>query len=250
MPGRLCLTGVVRLEDGAGERVLHGTQPRLLLVRVAMEAEHPVTADSLALLLWPAGGHRSDGALRGVVAKIRSFLGPEAAIDNIGRCYRFRPVRCTVDVTEADDLLAVAEAATADGRWADAATAADAAVGLLADPLLPGVDAAWLLPRRARLERHCARARRVSALSHSALGHHDQARDLAESAVDADPFDEPSHRILMAVLLAGGNRSEALLAYERLRRLLADELGIGPDAETRSVYEQAVLEPGDPAHGG
>lgn len=240
MTGRLCLTGVVRFEEGTRERALHGDQPRLVLVRTALDAGHPVPADELALLLWPAASRHSDGALRGVVAKVRSFLGPAATLEGVGHCYRFRPARATVDVEEAAGHLAAAETAATDRRWVAAATAADSAVVLLADPLLPGVDAPWLLPWRARLERRCARARRVGALAHSALGHHDEARDRAESAVGPDPFDERNHRVLMTVLLAGGNRAEALRAYERLRRLLDDELGVGPDAETRSVYERAV----------
>lgn len=240
MAGRLCLTGVVRIEDGADERALHGTQPRLLLVRTALEAGHPVTAEALALVLWPAAPHFSEGALRGVVAKVRSFLADDATLENTGHCYRFVPGAASVDVEDAGRALSDAERATAELRWGEAAEAADAAVALLHDPLLPGVDAEWLDPWRARLARRGCRARRAGALAHSVLGHHDTARDLAEAAVEPDPFDESSHRTLMVVLLAAGNRSEALLAYGRLRDLLADELGVDPDAETRSLYEQAA----------
>ncbi len=246
MAGRVCLTGVVRIEGATGERVLHGDQPRLLLVRTALDAGHPIPADVLALVLWPTATRHSEGALRGVVAKVRSFLASDASLENTGHCYRFLPGPASVDVDDAAEALSDAEAATAEHRWADAAAAADAAIALLHDPLLPGVDAEWLDPWRSRLERHGGRARRAGALAHSALGHHDAARDLAEAAVEPDPFDEASHRTLMGVLLAGGNRSEAVRAYGRLRTLLADELGVGPDAETRAMYEQAVRDPPTP----
>lgn len=240
MAGRLCLTGVVRIEDGADERVLHGAQPRLVLVRTGLEPGHPVTAEALALLLWPNVSSFSEGALRGVVAKVRSFLGDAGELDNTGHCYRFLSGEVTVDVEDAAQALAETESACREHRWTDAADAADAAVAVFSHPLLPGVDSDWLVSWRTRLERRCNRARRAGARAHSALGHHDEARDLAESALETDPFDESSHRALMDVLLAGGNRSEALLAYERLKRLLAHELGVDPDAETRSLYEQAI----------
>lgn len=240
MAGRLCLTGVVRIEGEAEERVLHGAQPRLVLVRTALEAGHPVTADALGLVLWPTAAPYSEGALRGVVAKVRAFLSDDATLENTGHCYRFVAGPASVDVDDAGRAMADAERATAEQRWADAAEAADSAVALLHDSLLPGVDAGWLDPWRARLERRGCRARRAGAIAHSALGHHDAARDLAEAAIEPDPFDEASHRTLMGVLLAAGNRSEAVRAYERLRTLLDEELGVGPDDETRSVYEYAV----------
>lgn len=222
------------------ERVLHGAQPRLVLVRMALEARHPVTTDTLAVVLWPGAHRHADGAVRGVITKVRAFLSGHATLESTGHGYRFLPGPASLDVEDAAGHVAAAETAAAGRRWAEAATEAGSAVALLADPLLPGVDAAWLLPWRVRLERRCARARRVGALAHSALGHHDEARELAETAVEPDPFDESSHRVLMTVLLAGGNRSEALRAYQRLQRLLDDELGVGPDAETRSVYQRAV----------
>ena len=50
----------------------------------------------------------------------------------------------------------------------------------------------------------------------------------------------------MAAHAAAGNRGEALLAYQRLRRVLADELGVDPDAETEAAYLQ-LLGPAPPA---
>jgi DNA-binding SARP family transcriptional activator len=38
----------------------------------------------------------------------------------------------------------------------------------------------------------------------------------------------------------GGNRAEALWAYERCRKLLANELGVDPAPETKTVYRQIV----------
>jgi DNA-binding SARP family transcriptional activator len=42
------------------------------------------------------------------------------------------------------------------------------------------------------------------------------------------PYRETAHLILIEALERRGNVAEALLAYERLRVLLRDELGIAP----------------------
>ncbi len=39
---------------------------------------------------------------------------------------------------------------------------------------------------------------------------------------------------------AAGNRAEALLVYERCRRLLAEELGADPAPETVKVFEEVL----------
>jgi DNA-binding SARP family transcriptional activator len=42
--------------------------------------------------------------------------------------------------------------------------------------------------------------------------------------------------LLVTALARRGNRAQALVAYERCRRLLADELGVDPSPETKTAY--------------
>jgi predicted ATPase len=53
-----------------------------------------------------------------------------------------------------------------------------------------------------------------------------------------DPWREEAHRQLMLLLARSGQRSAALRQYETCRRILADELGVEPGAETRVLYER------------
>lgn len=55
----------------------------------------------------------------------------------------------------------------------------------------------------------------------------------AVSFVDAALFRESGHLLLMRALAARGNVAEALAAYERLRILLCDELGVAPSEARR-----------------
>jgi hypothetical protein len=43
-----------------------------------------------------------------------------------------------------------------------------------------------------------------------------------------EPFRDSAHRRLLTAHAAAGDRGEALRAYDRYRRVLAEELGVGP----------------------
>ena len=54
------------------------------------------------------------------------------------------------------------------------------------------------------------------------------------------PYRETGHRILIESLERRGNVAEALRAYERLRVLLRDELGIAPGPEVQAVHARLI----------
>jgi predicted ATPase/DNA-binding SARP family transcriptional activator len=53
-----------------------------------------------------------------------------------------------------------------------------------------------------------------------------------------DPWRESAHRQMMLLLARSGQRSAALAQYETCRRILAEELGIEPLAETTALYRR------------
>ena len=58
-----------------------------------------------------------------------------------------------------------------------------------------------------------------------------------------EPYREGGYRRLMQAHAAAGDSAEALRVYERCRRLLADELGAYPSAETESIYRDLLRAP-------
>ena len=56
--------------------------------------------------------------------------------------------------------------------------------------------------------------------------------------IKLDPLRESAHRRLMRLLFFMNNRTGALSHYTALTDLLLDELGVGPDTETRTLYAQ------------
>jgi len=56
--------------------------------------------------------------------------------------------------------------------------------------------------------------------------------------ISLDSLRESAHRRLMRLLFFMNNRTGALTHYTNLTDLLLDELGVGPDTETRNLYAQ------------
>lgn len=243
---RLSLLGVVGAEAEGRWLALAGAQPRLVLALLVERHGRPVTSAELAEALWP--GHLTphwEGAVRGVIAKVRAFLhelGPDAAvIENVGHTYRLAcPPGCEVDVWSATRALGEADAAVASGAHLDAARFADHAAEALGAGLLPGADGPWLDSWRAALESQHRRALLVAATAWFWAGDFDEAACRARRLVDDDPYDEAGWRALIAADLAAGDRSAALRAYARCRHVLADDLGVTPSPATEELHDQTV----------
>jgi class 3 adenylate cyclase len=73
-----------------------------------------------------------------------------------------------------------------------------------------------------------------------ALGRHAEVLDEIESIVQAHPYDERLRCQLMLALYRNGRQVEALALVRDARRTLADELGLEPGRELRSL-EQRIL---------
>jgi class 3 adenylate cyclase len=62
----------------------------------------------------------------------------------------------------------------------------------------------------------------------------------ARALIKLAPYRESGYRFMMQVLAYQGNVAEALLTYERLRRLLRDELGASPGPATQAVHKRLL----------
>jgi SARP family transcriptional regulator, regulator of embCAB operon len=67
-----------------------------------------------------------------------------------------------------------------------------------------------------------------------------QAEERARRLTDLAPYRETGHCILMEALERRGNVAEALRAYERLRVLLREELGIAPGPAVQAVHRRLL----------
>jgi DNA-binding SARP family transcriptional activator len=248
----ITLIGDIALGDESDEpqRTLAGANARVALALLTLERAQGVTSDRLAEALWPDGLPPTWGsALRMTMSRVRSFLrealGPAAPDPIVAQGGRYRwqlpdGVSLHVDVEGADQAVAGAREALASGDHASAYRDASHAATRLRGPFLAGRHGAWVDEQRDRLSDLLVAALEVASEAAAASGDAATALALADGAVERAPLRESAHRARMGAHAAAGNRGEALLAYQRLRRVLADELGVDPDAETEAAYLQLL----------
>jgi SARP family transcriptional regulator, regulator of embCAB operon len=241
---QLCGRLVVRLEGERVERKLPGAKGQLLFAYLVLNRLRPVDRDEILMALYgedatPAYHPR----LSVLLSKLRGVIGPQHLT---GRAHveLALPADAFVDVEAALEALHRAESHVAKGEWTDAWGPSGVAYHVASRPLLPGHDRPWLDEWRRRLEDVRVRGLECFAAARLGLGGPTlpQAADCARLLIDLAPFRETGHLILMEALEQSGNVAEALLAYERLRTLLRDELGIAPGPAAQRVYRRLLGE--------
>lgn len=227
-------------KDRVVARDLPGAQGRLVLASLAA-SDDPIARPILADRIW---GDRPPGAwdrhLSVVVSKLRRILArveAETVISTSAGAYSLRLADGSeVDIRSARRDAGRAERALAGGSPERALSLAEAARTIARREFLPGDDGTWVDAMRFELQQLLVRALEVVADAQRELGNLREALTSAEEVSDLEPFRETSYRRLMRLHLESGNRAEALLVYERCRKLLADELGVDPAPETHELY--------------
>ena len=128
-----------------------------------------------------------------------------------------------------------------DGRIERAREALGTATALWRGEPLSGVAPhTGLAAAGTRLEQEYLAAVEVRIGADLAGGCHDDLVGELESLVEEHPYRERLWGHLMVALYRSGRQAEAIAAYQRVRELLRDELGLEPGGELRRI-EAAVL---------
>jgi DNA-binding SARP family transcriptional activator len=244
----LQVLGAVAVRDGpttVTEGDLGGRRSRVALARLALAGGRPVTKAQLADALWDDQPPATwDTALRVVIGRIRAALGPltpQCDITTTSGGYKLVVHGSfTVDLDGALELVDTARTALAAGRAAEAEIGARQARAVLNRSFLVGVDGAWVEHQRARLHSGLVDCLEVLTEARLDLGAAALAAAAATEALAVEPYRESTHRLLMRAHEAAGNRAEALRAYNRCRRLLAEEMGVDPSPETEHAYRSLL----------
>jgi len=242
---RVYLAGQVAVECGdvvIRDADLGGRQSRLLLAYLVLADGRPVRKSELAEILWPDGPPPSwEVSVAALASKLRAQLGrgalPRGVIDGALGSYQLSlPPDSWVDVREVAANVYQAEGALLRGDVRAAAPHALIAASISRRGFLPEDTGEWV--ERIRGQLIAQRMRALEILAESLLGSGDHARAVtaASDVLELDPYRETGYQLLMRAHAAAGNRAEALLVYERCRRLLSGELGIDPSPSTEAVY--------------
>jgi DNA-binding SARP family transcriptional activator len=224
-----------RLEPGSNV-TLPARKTTALLAYLAMPAGQAHPREKLAALLWSdADASRARSAVRQVLFNLRRTLAAADALRIQGETVALDPAAVHVDVS-------AFECAVADGS----PEALERGLALYRGDLLAGLTLQeppfeeWLLIQRERL-RELAQEALARLLTHQrGTGDLEGAVKTALRLLALDPIQETVHRTLMRLYAEGGRRGAALRQYQLCVTALQRELGIGPEAETKELYQHVL----------
>ncbi len=248
MSARIRLCGRLEVELGGRsiEERLPGRQGPLVLALMVLNRTRPVARDELIAALWPEEPPADpDEALSALLSKVRRAVGRDT-VTGRRELTLVLPADAEIDVEQAVAASERARSAVAGADWPVAWEAASTVVAITGRGFLVGHDAPWVEDRRRELEELRLRALEWQALAGVGLdgAHLAGAERAAEELVRAAPLREAGHRLRMEALAARGEVAEALAAYEELRVLLREELGMAPGDAVRALHERLLT--GDP----
>lgn len=239
---QLCGRLVVELNGRQVENALPGPKGRLLFTYLTLNRDRRVSRDDLLRAVYGEDASPNQHpSLSVLLSKLRSVIGRELLAGRT-EIELVLPRDAFVDVEAAREALHRAESHIAAGEWAESWGPAGVAYHVARRPLLQGEDRPWLEEWRRRLEEIHLRGLECFAEARLGLGGPTlwQAEDCARRLIELAPYRETGHRILMVALERRGNVAEALLAYDRLRVLLRDELGVAPGTDVQSVHARLL----------
>jgi len=227
---RARLLGTMDLRLGAQQLPpLDSARAESLLAYLLLHRDAPQPRQRLAFLLWPDSTERqAQTNLRKVLHTLRRALPDADCLIEVGprmlRWHADAPIELDVEQFEG---------ALAEGRLEEA-------VERYGGELLEGRYDEWLLDERERLAALHLEALEGLARRHEQNRRWPEAIRCTERLVAHDPLREESHRLLMQLCQASGDRARAVRAYHVCATTLERELGIEPAPETRTLYESLV----------
>src|SRR5262245_28197917 len=242
------LLGPVELLSARGPVPIGSAKQRALLAFMALNPQRLLTYDALIDGLW--GDDPPDAtveALRFHVSRLRGILRQVDDSDRLRtrpRGYQLVLDEQAVDALRFERTIAAARLARSEGAAPDAVSRAfrdglDLWVGTaLAD--INGEP--FVVGERRRLEELRLAATEDYFAAELAVGRHAEAVGELERMVDRHPLRESLWELLITALYRSGRQADALAAYQRVRRILADELGLEPSPTLRELEHRVLVQ--------
>ena len=241
---RFRVLGALEVLGGAGWVPVSAPRGRALLAVLLVRAAGVVSIDQLVCELWGDQPPKTAVTqIHGYVMRLRRTLG-----DGDGRLlvtaapgYRLALGDRDVDLQEFVRLTGQGREALAAGRAERAAQLLGEALALWRGPALFDVPPTPLVAAEAsRLDELRLAAWDARIEADLRRGRHAELIGELRRHVDEHPLREEPWRQLMLALYRSGRQTEALAEFQRLRRILIDEVGVEPGAAVRKVH-QAIL---------
>jgi DNA-binding SARP family transcriptional activator len=228
--------------DGTALTIPRG-RLRAVLAALLLRANHVVSVDELAEVLWGADLPSSARVnVQNYVMRLRTTLEPTGSrITTQPRGYLIVVGDSELDLARFEGLLREARTAAGDGRWPETASRAAAALALWRGEPLADADSDVLIarevPRLTELRLQAAETRIEADLN---LARHSEVIGELRQLASMQPLRERLQALLMLALYRDRRRAEALATYRQARRTLVEELGAEPGPELQKLHQQIL----------
>jgi DNA-binding SARP family transcriptional activator/class 3 adenylate cyclase len=234
------LLGPLEVFEGERKLALGGPKQRAVLAHVVLRANAVVAIDLLIDAVWgdepPAAARRT---LQAYVSRLRNLLG-EQRLEGRGGGYVLTCTPEEIDAARFDLLVKRGKGSIASDPVAAAGILSEALAiwrgGALAD--LAGETS--LRGEITRLEEMRLSATEYLLSAELAAGRDSTIVGRLEVLTERYPMRERLWASLMLALYRSGRQGDALVAYQEVRRVLADELGIDPSPELQHLNGQIL----------
>ena len=217
---RIRLLGGVSATDGEKSVDVGPAKCQTVLAVLALAAGSAVPVPRLVDLVWGEQPPRTaEKTLQSYVVRLRKGLGA-GSISRVGSAYRLVVDPEAIDVARFRQQLDLGNIEAALAEWTGTPLAGLEGHGLT--PAVDGLVEQWLATVESDLER------RVETNPTAAIG------PLTELTANY-PFREGLWSLLMTALYRVGRQADALVAYQRARHHLVEQLGVEPGARLREL---------------
>jgi DNA-binding SARP family transcriptional activator len=244
--------------DGAALKVnLRGSTLEILCFLLA-NAGKGIRREKLAAMFWPDRPDISAGHLLGTsLWRIRKIVSAWPMISMTSEAGIIRIDLAGPQVTDAGSLSQAVGAALNDISAAAPAQLGGAArrmllaaVGEQDSEFLEGQSHDWVHAERERYFHLRIRALTLLLNDAAESRRFEAALAMGRRVTALDPFHECAQRQVMWLYLEAGQRARALRQYSQYEKLLRDEMGLRPMAETTALRDLIAAEGSlDPANG-
>ena len=224
-----------------------GGKERLLLAHLLAAAGRLVTVDELSDSMWGERPPRAPGkALQTYVLRLRNALEPDrrgvpTVVVTEGSGYRLVVRDHEVDALRFSQLALAGRSALDARRPAEAVVTLREALELWRGPAYAGFEETPF----GRSERQRLEELRTSVVEDRWAAEVDAGGSAAavpelERLVSEHPWRERAWAVLVLALCRSGRQGDALGAFERARRQLAEDLGVDPGPELRDLQARVL----------
>lgn len=203
-----------------------------LLIYLLLHRKAPIPRKNLAFSLWPdMPEDESLGTLRRALSDLRAGLPRDQdwVLTSRDTLAWNRSASCWLDVEAFEEQIHRAEPESLLR-----------ATELYRGDLLRDMDEEWLIPERERCRQMQFEALRKLSRHYRSLQNYSVALEYSRRALTLDPLSELAYQDRIRLHSLAGDRTAALLEYERLKSVLQRELGVEPAQDTRLLVEKLV----------